>query len=131
MDDPERGLRRKFVISERFSSFRFALAGFRYLLASEHNSRIHLATTALVIVGGLAVHLALDEWRWIILAISMVWLSEAFNTAIERLGDAVTGDPHPQIGVAKDVAAAAVMFAVIGAAAIGVSVFGPHLIGSL
>jgi diacylglycerol kinase len=65
------------------------------------------------------------------LAVALVWLSEAFNTAIERLGDAVTDEPHPQIGLAKDVAAAAVMFAVIGAAAIGISVFGPHLIGSL
>jgi len=124
-------MKRKFVPSERFSSFRFALAGLRYLLVSEPNSRIHLAITILVVAAGLFFRLALNEWRWIILAVALVWLSEAFNTAIERLGDAVTDEPHPQIGLAKDVAAAAVMFAVIGAAAIGISVFGPHLIGSL
>lgn len=112
------------------ASLRIALAGLRHLLVSERSSRIHLVAMLVVIVAGLAMDLSLEEWRWIALAVSIVWLSEAFNTAIERLGDAVTDQPDPQIGVAKDLAAAAVMFAVVAAAIICVSVFGPHLNGS-
>jgi diacylglycerol kinase (ATP) len=109
------------------ASLRIALAGLRHLLVSERSSRIHLVATLAVIAAGLAVDLALAEWRWIVLAISIVWLSEAFNTAVERLGDALTDQPHPEIGIAKDLAAAAVMFAVIAAAIICISVLAPHL----
>ena len=109
------------------ASLRIALAGLRHLLVSERSSRIHLVATLAVIAAGLAVDLALSEWRWIVLAISIVWLSEAFNTAVERLGDAMTDQPHPEIGIAKDLAAAAVMFAVIAAAIICISVLAPHL----
>jgi len=109
------------------ASLRIALAGLRHLLVSERSSRIHLVATLAVIAAGLAVDLALAEWRWIVLAISIVWLSEAFNTAVERLGDAMTDQPHPEIGIAKDLAAAAVMFAVIAAAIICISVLAPHL----
>ena len=109
------------------ASLRIALAGLRHLLVSERSSRIHLVATLAVIAAGLAVDLALAEWRWIVLAISIVWLSEAFNTAVERLGDALTDQPHPEIGIAKDLAAAAVMFAVVAAAIICISVLAPHL----
>lgn len=109
------------------ASLRIALAGLRHLLVSERSSRIHLVATLAVIAAGRAVDLALAEWRWIVLAISIVWLSEAFNTAVERLGDAMTDQPHPEIGIAKDLAAAAVMFAVIAAAIICISVLAPHL----
>ncbi len=65
------------------------------------------------------------------LAIALVWVSEAFNTALERLGDAVSLEDNPRIGHAKDVAAMAVMLAAVAAALIGLSVFGPYLVGWL
>jgi diacylglycerol kinase (ATP) len=116
--------------SGAFASLRIAVSGLRHLLVSERSSRIHLLAMLVVIVTGLATDLSWEDWRWIALAVSIVWLSEAFNTAIERLGDAVTDQPHPQIGVAKDLAATAGMFAVIAAAIISVSVFVPHWVGS-
>lgn len=30
------------------------------------------------------------EWRWVIAAIAVVWLAEAFNSAIERLSDVIS-----------------------------------------
>jgi diacylglycerol kinase (ATP) len=74
--------------------------------------------------------LSSDEWRWIILAIALVWLAEALNTAIERLADAVTLEPNENIGYAKDVAAGAVLAAAIISAVIGLTIFIPHLISS-
>ena len=72
--------------------------------------------------------LSSDEWRWIILAIALVWLAEGFNTAIERLSDAVTVEPNENIGYAKDVAAGAVLMAAIIAVVIGLTIFLPRLI---
>ena len=67
------------------------------------------------------------EWLWIILAIGIVWYSEAVNTAIERLADAVTLDQNPNIKVAKDCAAAGVLIAALVAALIGLIIFVPRI----
>ena len=124
-------MNKRFEIGDRLRSFRVALAGLRYLLASEHNSRIHLGVTIAAIGLGALIGITLNEWRWLLLAIALVWVSEAFNTALERLGDAVSLEHDPTIGRAKDVAAAAVMFAALTSALIGISIFGPYFLAWL
>jgi len=47
-----------------------------------------------VLAASVYFRLSPDEWRWIILAIALVWLAEALNTAIERLADAITIEPN-------------------------------------
>jgi diacylglycerol kinase (ATP) len=98
------------------------------MLIQEHNSRLHLAAALAVLALGLILRIQADEWLWLILAVALVWLAEAFNTAIERLGDAVSLDPHPQIGIAKDVAAAGVLIASLASGAIGLVVFVPRFL---
>ena len=56
-------------------------------------------------------------------------IAEAFNTAVERLGDAITSDPHPYLRFAKDIAGGAVLVAAITAILIGVTIFLPHVAG--
>lgn len=128
MVDPERSLSGRFSLADRLRSFRFAFAGLRYLLASEHNARLHLVATLAVILLGALIGISVEEWRWVLLAAALVWISEAFNTALERLGDEVSLENGPNIGHAKDVAATAVMLASLTAAIIGVSVFTPYLV---
>ena len=60
------------------------------------------------------------------MAIAIVWLAEALNTAIERLSDAVTLEPNDNIRFAKDVAAGAVLVAAVTSALIGLTIFVPH-----
>lgn len=108
-------------------SLGFALQGLVFLLRSQPNARIHLLATVLVCAAGAYFHLSRTEWLGIVVAIVLVWSAEAFNTALEQLADALHPDPHPGIGRAKDVAAAAVLIAAVGAAAIGMLVFIPHL----
>ncbi len=81
----------------------------------------------MVLVAGFGLEIDRIEWLAIILAITAVWVAEAFNTAIEALGNAVTQEEHPEIGRAKDLAAGAVLLSALGAAAIAVVVFGPPL----
>jgi len=109
-------------------SFRYAWAGLRHFAAHEHNGWIHAAATVVVVAASIYFRLSADEWRWIILAIALVWLAEALNTAIERLADAVTIERNDNIGYAKDVAAGAVLAAAVFSVLIGISVFIPHLV---
>ena len=80
-----------------------------------------------MLAAAIVFRLSSDEWRWIILAIALVWVAEAFNTAIERLADAVTVEPNANIGYAKDVAAGAVLVAAAVSAVIGLTIFIPHI----
>jgi len=116
-----------FSFTARLHSFRYALAGLRTLLLTQHNAWLHAAATAVVVVAGLALGLSPAEWCWLVLAMTLVWMAEALNTALEFLADAVTQEFHPLILQAKDVAAAAVLIAAIGALLIGLLVFGPHV----
>ena len=100
----------------------------RHFAATEHNGWIHASATLLVLCSSIYFRLAADEWRWIILAIALVWLAEAFNTAIERLADAITLEPNEDIGYAKDVSAGAVLAAAVIATVIGMTIFLPRLI---
>ena len=68
------------------------------------------------------------EWLILIVAIGCVISAEIMNTAIEIVVDMVQPDFHPLAGMAKDVAAGAVLVATIQAIAIGMIVFFPHLL---
>lgn len=115
-------------LRSRLPAFRHAFSGLGYVLRTQKNAWIHASATILVIV--LGSWLGLDSLRWAILifAIGLVWLSEAFNTAIEAFIDLVNPDTHPLAGIAKDTAAAAVLIAAITAAIIGILILGPPLL---
>lgn len=105
------------------SGFPPALNGLKHLLLTERHAKFHLLATILVIIAGLAANLSTNEWLWILLSVTLVWMAELFNTAVERLGDRVTGEPDPLIGQAKDLAAAAVLMAAGFAIVVGLVVF--------
>jgi len=111
----------------RLKSFAYALQGVALLVRTQANARLHLLATVLVCAAGVYVGLSQAEWLWIVVAIVLVWSAEAFNTALEQLADALHPERHPGIGRAKDVAAAAVLIAALGAAVIGVLVFLPYV----
>jgi diacylglycerol kinase (ATP) len=45
------------------------------------------------------------------------------------MGNALTSEHHPMIGLAKDAAAGAVLIAALGALLVGILVFAPRLLG--
>ena len=119
---------RRFSIRARLQSFRFAFCGLVVLLKTQQNSWIHLFATVAVIGSGILLRVTNDQWCLLIVAIALVWITEAVNTAIEFLADVASPDFHPTIGKCKDVAAAAVLLAAIAAALIGAFVFVPKLL---
>lgn len=106
---------------------RYAWAGLRHFAIAEHNGWIHAVATVAVVAAAIFFRLNVEEWRWIILAIALVWLAETLNTAIERLADAITLEPNENIGLAKDVAAGAVLAAAGFSIVIGLTIFLPHV----
>jgi diacylglycerol kinase (ATP) len=110
--------------------FAYAIRGVAFVVRTQANARLHLLATLAVCAAGILFGLDRMEWLGITLAIVLVWSAEAFNTALEQLADALHPEQHPAIGRAKDVAAGAVLIAALGAAVIGVLVFGPHLMAA-
>lgn len=115
--------------SMRLKSLAHALRGVDDIVRTQPNARLHLLAATLVCATGVYFGLGRAEWLWISVAIVLVWSAEAFNTALEQLADALHPALHPGIGRAKDVAAAAVLIAALGAVVIGLLVFVPHLVG--
>lgn len=111
----------------RLGSFVYAWRGLRALFGSEHNSWIHAAATLAALVAGLVLGLSRLEWAAVVVAVALVWIAEALNTAIEVVCDLVQPEPHPLVALAKDLAAGAVLVAAIAAAAVGLLVYLPHL----
>jgi len=112
--------------ARRLASFRFAVRGVAQLM-TETNAKIHALATIIAVALGGALGLTRWEWALVLLAISGVWVAEAFNTALERLADAAVSEHHPLVGTAKDLGAGAVLLAALGAFVIGCLVFGPRL----
>ena len=125
--DHQTPARSRFTLQARLRSFGYAGRGLCSLVQDEHNAWLHLAATVTVVASGLALQISLEDWRWLVVAIGLVWAAEAINTAIEELCDHVCAERDSQIGRVKDLAAGGVLAASIAAAGIGLLTLGPPL----
>lgn len=115
-------------VSQRATSFGFAWKGIKTLVRTQPNMRIHLGATVLTVIAGFCFHLHPGKWLAVIIAIAMVWITEAVNTAIEFLTDIVSPEFNPLAGHVKDIAAAAVLLSAIASVIIGCIVFIPEFL---
>lgn len=113
--------------SREAESFACAFRGIAALLKSEVHARIHLVATVAVIALGWWFEISAGEWIAVVLAIGLVWVAEALNTAIEYVADLAHPDEHPEVKKLKDLAAAAVLFSSIAALVVGLIIFLPRL----
>jgi diacylglycerol kinase len=104
--------------------FTDAFHGLRLSVYGQSSYRIHFA--AMVVVLGTAWLLGnFDTVRWMLLifCITIVFVSEIFNTALETLAKAITNSYNPYIGQALDIASGAVLTTAFGAASVGIILF--------
>jgi diacylglycerol kinase (ATP) len=118
----------RFSILARLKSFQYAFAGIAYMLRTQHNAWLHVIATVGVIVAGFALNITASDWRWIVVAIVLVWVAETINTAFEHLCDVVQPEFHASVKRSKDIAAGAVLICVIGAVVLGAQVFAPYVL---
>ena len=107
-----------FSIKARTKSFKYAFSGIRDFIIREHNARLHLAATVVVIVIAILLKVNYAEAILLTIVTGLVWICELINTAIEKL---------PPIKYIKDVAAAAVLVAAIVALITGCLIFIPKI----
>ena len=116
----------RFIVGRR-PSFKHALDGLVFVLVTQKNAWIHLFATILVVAAGLLLRINLVSWLALILSIGLVWSMEIINTAIEAMVDLLSPQFHPSAKIAKDAGAAAVLFAAITSAIVGLLVFLPAI----
>jgi diacylglycerol kinase (ATP) len=120
-----------FSFSGRIRSVTHAVHGIFEMLKSQHNAWVHAIATIAVIICGFLFSISKSEWCFLILAIALVWVAEALNTAFEFLCDVASPDFHPVVKHSKDVAAGAVLLSAVGAVIIGLIIFIPYAVSYL
>ncbi|MFT4645718.1 MAG: diacylglycerol kinase (ATP) [Planctomycetota bacterium] len=98
-------------IRGRWRSLKFAFKGVWLLLTTEDSIKVQVFIAIVVTVLGVYFNISNTEWMLQFLAIGMVLVAEALNTAIEKIADFVHPDYHIKIGFIKDIAAGAPTFA--------------------
>ena len=92
-------------------AFNAAIEGVIYTFKHERNMKIHYVIAVVVLLISLFLNLSRVEMMILLLSISLVIVSEMFNTAVENAVDLITNEIHPLAKIAKDVAAGGVLIA--------------------
>lgn len=114
--------------STLIKNFGFAAKGLRLVIQKERSMRIHIGILLLVTLCGIYFQISSLEWIICFLCFGSVLAAETFNTAIERIVDAVSPEFNPKYGEIKDIAAGAVFIAVIFTILVGLFIFLPKFI---
>jgi diacylglycerol kinase len=117
----------KQFFQSRFHSFRYAFAGWWYVIRTQRNAWIHAIASLVVISLSLWLGLGPIEWALIVISIALVWTSEFINTALEAVVDLASPQQHYLARIGKDVGAAAVLIAAGTSVIIGILILGPRL----
>jgi len=115
----------------RVQSLGYAIAGWLYMLRHQKNTRIQVIASIGIMVVALWLGITLTEWAILILTITIVWMAEFINAAVEATVNLSTSEYHPMAKVAKDVASAAVLLGAVASALIGLLILGPPLLEKL
>lgn len=118
---------KKFSFIQRKRSFENAIRGLYLFIRSTHSAWIHTVMFILAVSLGLFFNIKQTEWLFIFIVSGMVFISEAFNTAIEIDIDLTSPNYHPYARDTKDVAAGAVLMSAVSAVIVGMIIFIPYI----
>jgi diacylglycerol kinase len=117
--------------TSRTASLSYALAGWLYMLRRQKNTRIQGIASIVVLLVALWLEVDLTGLAVLILTITMVWMAEFMNAAVEAAINISAPDLHPMAKVGKDVASAAVLLGVVASVLVGLLIIGPPLLERL
>ena len=110
------------------NTFKNARKGFRLVLKSEMNIRIHVAIATFVVFMALFLKFSAIEFCLLLFVIGLVIVAEMLNTAIEFTLDSIYHNKYSRmVGMAKDISAGALMFASFISVFVGLVLFGNKL----
>ncbi|EGF92187.1 diacylglycerol kinase [Asticcacaulis biprosthecium C19] len=114
----------RFSFLSRLRRFGHAVDGLMVMMRSQPNAVPHLIATVIVILLAAFLGVEAADWRWLIVALAVVWTAEAFKTAVGHVSDLVSPDGASH---ARDIAAGAVLICVFAAVVIGAITLWPYL----
>lgn len=117
--------------TSRLNSLSYALAGWLYMLRRQKNTRIQAVASAIVMALALWLEVDFTSLAILILIITIVWMAEFINAAVEAAINLSAPQVHPMAKVGKDVASAAVLLGALASILIGLLVLGPPLMERL
>jgi diacylglycerol kinase len=103
--------------------FRDAFRGVKAGVRGQSSFFVHFFIAAAVIVAAWVLQVPLIEWCILLLCIAIVLTAEMFNSALESMAKAITGENDPHLGNSLDIGSGAVLIASIGAAIVGAIIF--------
>lgn len=110
-----------------FTSLRIAISGLKITFKKEQSFRIQVFIGLIVILLMFVLKLNPLEKSVLIIVIAMVLSLELINSQIERFLDVIQPSYQPEVKLIKDISAAAVLIAALGAIVVGVVILLPHL----
>lgn len=105
------------------NGFRCAAQGVWQCMRAEWHFRFHMVAACYVLWFAPRFDLTRAEWSVLALTIGGVLAAELFNSAVERAIDRFSTERHPLAGLAKDMAAGAVLVTAVVAVAVAVFLF--------
>lgn len=121
----------KFSFRDRIKSANHAWRGIGILIKTSHNAWVEIFFGILALYLGYILCISSLEWIVLVLAIGLVIVAEAFNTAIEVDIDLTSPEYHPYARDTKDIAAGAVLLMVLIATIIALIIFVPKILPNL
>lgn len=118
---------KKFSLVARLKSATHAWRGIGIIIKTTHNMWGHIFFALFVVFLGLIFQISNSEWYAVIFAIAFVVITESINTAIEIDIDLTSPEYHPFAKDTKDVAAGAVLIAILFACIVGAIIFLPKI----
>ena len=110
-----------------FKSMKHALRGLGMIIKNEANFRIELVIGAIFIIVGLVFKFEHSEWIATCFFVTIVLVTETFNSVVEAICDCISMEYRDTIKYAKDVSAGAVLLSGIASIFGGVVIMYPHL----
>lgn len=104
-------------------SFKLAIEGIVYLFFYHRNMRIIFLLGIAAFLLGVYFQLQGIELVILCITITIVFIAEMFNTAVELMLDIISDKYHTLIKLVKDIAAAVVLIASLNALAVGYILF--------
>jgi undecaprenol kinase len=113
-------------IKRLFKSFHHAFRGLKYVIKNEQNFQLEILIGIFIFI--LMLIFDIRDWQKValFLVIFSVLAMELVNTIMERVVDILKPRVHPYAQLIKDIMAAAVLLASVGAVVIGAIIFYPY-----
>ncbi len=124
---PKKILRHIFRFRGFKDSLKIAIQGIGYLFLYHRNMRIIFTAGVMALILGWYFKLNGMELVALLVTITLVFVAEIFNTAIELIIDMMTNKYRTLIKLVKDIAAAVVLIAALNAVAVGYIIFARKL----